>query len=90
MSEAFEARVTGRVQAVGYRQYAQGHGARAGLSGWVRNNDDGSVAVHAEGGRPELEAFLENLKRGPYFARVRTVEVTWITPSGVSGFEIND
>ena len=48
-----------------------------GLSGWVRNQPDGSVEVLAEGPRPLLEQLLAFLRRGPPSARVSGVEPAW-------------
>ena len=46
---AFDATVTGRVQGVGFRYCACREADRLGLTGWVRNSDEGDVEVHAEG-----------------------------------------
>jgi acylphosphatase len=71
---AFQARVTGRVQGVGFRWSAVREARRLGLRGWVRNADDGSVEVEAEGPPADLEAFLAWLRTGPPGAFVRDVE----------------
>lgn len=74
-SGAFRARVTGRVQGVGFRWSAVREARRLGLRGWVRNADDGSVEVEAEGAPPSLADFLAWLHRGPAGAFVSDVEV---------------
>jgi acylphosphatase len=57
--------------------------ARAlGVSGWVRNADDGAVEVWAEGEDAALEEFLAWLKIGPSAAWVRDVKVSWESPKG--------
>jgi acylphosphatase len=62
-----------------------------GLQGFVRNRYDGAVEVEAEGGMPELERFLDALRRGPRMARVQDVRVQWMPfrgdlgPFGVRG-----
>lgn len=71
------ARVRGRVQGVGFRYFAQGEASRLGLSGWVRNERDGSVTVVAEGPRGALEQLLSVLRRGPATSAVVAVDVTW-------------
>ena len=86
---AFRAVVRGRVQMVGFRWFtvdaAQGHG----VEGWVRNLIDGSVEVEASGPRPALEAFLEDLHRGPISSRVTGVDIRWLTSLPVHhGFQI--
>lgn len=66
--------VFGRVQGVGFRYSAQ-HRARAiGLTGWVQNLPDGSVAALAEGSGEQVAEFREWLGHGPTFARVDRLE----------------
>ncbi|TMG57453.1 MAG: acylphosphatase, partial [Chloroflexi bacterium] len=53
--ERLHAVVRGDVQGVGFRYYVQRKARQLGLPGWVRNNDDGSVELVAEGERDALE-----------------------------------
>jgi len=76
------ATVHGRVQGVGFRAYTAAEGRRLGLSGWVRNELDGTVSVVAEGSDPALEALLAWLHRGPPLARVTSVDAEWLAASG--------
>lgn len=71
------ARITGRVQGVGFRNFTRRRARKLGVSGWVRNERDGSVRLEAEGPRQALESLLEAVHRGPRTARVEDVEVTW-------------
>jgi acylphosphatase len=81
--------VTGQVQGVGFRMWAQRRARALGLVGYARNLDDGSVEVVGEGARATLEDFLSVLRRGPESAEVRAVQVTWRACAGVSDrFEI--
>jgi len=82
---AFRARVTGRVQGVGFRWSAVREARRLGLRGWVRNTGDGSVEVEAEGAASELGEFLAWLRRGPPGARVADVDVTPLPPDPSRG-----
>jgi acylphosphatase len=66
-------RVTGRVQGVGFRWFVLATGRRLGLTGWVRNNPDGSVEVEAAGPATELASFRARLADGPPAARVQHV-----------------
>jgi acylphosphatase len=67
--------ISGRVQGVGYRYFAQRAAREVGVGGWVRNLDDGRVEAHAIGEAAALEDFESRLRRGPAFAEVRSVEV---------------
>jgi acylphosphatase len=69
--------VHGWVQGVGYRDFVSREAIRLRLRGYVRNASDGSVEVEAEGRRDELDALLEELRRGPRHADVRRVDVAW-------------
>jgi len=72
---AITARVTGRVQGVGFR-YTTAHVARElRLTGWVRNNPDGTVETRAQGDERVLERFVAFLEEGPRVARVASVDV---------------
>ncbi|MDR0558091.1 MAG: acylphosphatase [Treponema sp.] len=79
---AFFARVTGRVQGVGFRYACQDAARTLGLSGWVRNTGDGDVEVWSEGDEKKQSAFLKWLRRGPPYARVDGVAATPQNPTG--------
>ncbi|WP_018467353.1 acylphosphatase [Calidithermus timidus] len=78
--------VSGDVQGVGYRAFAQRKAKELGLSGYAENLRDGRVEVVAEGPREELEQFLRFLRQGPRLARVEQVEVQWSEATGLRGF----
>ena len=67
--------VRGQVQGVAFRTYTAEAARRAGVAGWVRNRDDGSVEAVLEGPREAVAAALALVGRGPRFARVDGVEV---------------
>jgi len=84
-----ELRVMGRVQGVFYRVSTRQEGMRLGLTGWVRNLEDGSVEVAAEGPGSELESLVAWCRRGPPQASVTEVRVKWSDASGeFTDFEI--
>jgi len=80
--------VRGRVQGVGYRWFARELGESLGLSGWVRNRDDGAVEGEAEGADAALDEFVRRLRDGCPSARVESIESTPAAPQGGRGFEI--
>jgi acylphosphatase len=69
------ARVSGRVQHVGFRWFVERHAAELGVGGWVRNTPDGAVEVSAEGEAARVGQLLEALRRGPPHAIVQAVDV---------------
>jgi len=71
------ARVTGRVQGVYFRVFTRNQARLLDLSGWVRNEYDGSVCLTAEGPRETLERLLIAVQRGPSGARVEHVDDAW-------------
>jgi len=81
--------VSGRVQGVGYRAFACDVACHHGLSGGVRNLEDGRVEVDVEGERQRVEVFIERLRIGPRLSRVDDLELCWESPTGQqSGFQI--
>jgi acylphosphatase len=74
--------VEGRVQGVGFRYFVLDIASGLNLSGWVRNTQDGSVEVLAEGERQSLEQLLVKLRQGPRSARVLDVRTTWEETTG--------
>jgi acylphosphatase len=66
--------VRGRVQGVGYRNFAQRAAQALGLTGYARNLDDGRVEVYAAGPADKLAELTPLLHRGPRWADVRGVE----------------
>ncbi len=74
--------VRGHVQGVGFRYFCHTRAVRLGLTGWVKNAADGSVALLVEGDRGSIEALIDELKLGPRSASVADVGVSWIAFSG--------
>lgn len=68
---------TGRVQNVAYRVYVQDAAGTLGLTGWVQNLPDGTVAVLAQGMPDILKDFVEYLHEGSLLATVEAVGVEW-------------
>jgi acylphosphatase len=68
--------ITGRVQGVGFRWFAQRQAEQMGITGWVRNLPDGRVEVAGRGAGPALDQFDQSLRRGPRFSHVERVDKT--------------
>ena len=87
--ERLHAVVRGDVQGVGFRYFVQRKAQQLGLQGWVRNNDDGTVELVAEGRRDQLEQLKRALQEGPRMARVDRVDTHWSAGTGtLRGFEL--
>jgi acylphosphatase len=71
----FHVRIRGRVQGVAFRAYTQAEARRLGLTGWVRNEPQGSVEALAEGAPDALDAWLARCHHGPPMARVDAVDL---------------
>ncbi|MDI6839952.1 MAG: acylphosphatase [bacterium] len=69
--------VSGLVQGVYYRWFAQTKAKALGLNGWVRNLWDGRVEVVCEGEKGLIMDFIKELRVGPRAAEVKGVEVKW-------------
>jgi DNA ligase D-like protein (predicted 3'-phosphoesterase) len=85
---AIRAEVAGRVQGVGYRESVRERAEALGVRGWVRNEDDGVVAVHAEGSSEAVQALLELLGEGPRGAEVEELTTREVRPEGHEQFAI--
>jgi len=87
-ASAARAVVRGRVQGIGFRDATRAEAHRLGAKGWVRNEDDGSVLVHAEGPEQAVEELVVFLRQGPAGARVDDVEVEGLKAEGHEQFAI--
>ena len=86
---AAEIVVEGRVQGVGYRDFAHRLAGRLGLAGFVMNLNDGRVRARVEGRREVIEEFVRALEKGPPLASVSAVNVRWVAPTGrFAGFDV--
>ena len=82
-------KILGKVQGVAFRYAARVTAEELGLMGFVRNEDDGSVYLEAEGEKEGLEKFLKWCAEGPPESKVEHVEVEWSTDlRGFQGFVV--
>lgn len=81
--------VSGDVVGVGYRAWARRQAKGLELVGWVKNREDKTVELVAEGTRESLEEFIALCRRGPDVAWVKHVDVSWQKATGeFVGFEV--
>jgi len=74
--------ISGEVQGVGYRFFAQRAAAEHQVKGYVRNLSDGRVEVLAEGHADVVEAFKHDLAAGPAYSEVTHIEELNVEPTG--------
>jgi DNA ligase D-like protein (predicted 3'-phosphoesterase) len=87
-SVAVRAIVHGGVQGVGFRDAAVRQAGELGVLGWVRNGEDGTVQVHAEGPGAAVDELLAFLRSGPPAAHVTSVDVEGVRVEGHEQFAI--
>ncbi len=80
--------VSGQVQGVFFRAYAEDEAAYRQVHGWIRNASDGRVEAIFEGAPAAVAAMIQWCHRGSPAARVTGVEVAWETPRGDRGFGV--
>jgi acylphosphatase len=80
--------VSGRVQGVWYRESCRETAAIAGVTGWVRNNADGTVEAALEGEPEAVDRVVSWMRSGPRSALVTKVDITSETPLGDHGFVV--
>lgn len=85
---AFRSVVSGGVQGVGFRDATVRRARELGVLGWVRNGDDGTVLVHAEGTQAAVDALAAFLHDGPPHARVGAVASERVRAEGHEQFAI--
>jgi len=81
--------ISGLVQGVGFRYFAQNAALREGVTGWVQNLPDGRVEAYVEGEEAAVARVERALRSGPSRAQVERVRVSTEDASGaLKGFNI--
>jgi len=89
MIKRLHLKISGQVQGVSFRFYAQQEAQELNLTGFIRNLNDSSVEIVAEGEEENLKKFLAWSKKGPELANIERVEFNWDKATGeFSNFEI--
>jgi acylphosphatase len=69
--------ISGSVQGVGYRQFVKSNARKLGLTGWVRNTEDGGVEAVIQGEESMIEVLIDQCKKGPFMAEVEHIGFEW-------------
>jgi acylphosphatase len=81
--------VSGDVQGVGYRSWALRYAQGKQLTGWVKNREDGTVEIVAEGAKGALDELIKACRKGPEVAWVTDVAAEWGRATGeFAAFEV--
>src|SRR4051812_16448659 len=80
--------VHGKVQGVNFRHYTMEKAFELGVKGFVKNNEDGTVYVEAEGNAEQLQKFIEWCQKGPSRAEVKSVQKSEGALKNYVSFEI--
>lgn len=80
--------VYGKVQGVFYREGTRKKAVSLHITGWVKNNVDGTVELQACGEKEDIEKFTQWLWKGPLLARVSNVVLTEIPVENFQGFVV--
>ena len=73
---------SGQVQGVGFRYTAQDIAMSLGITGWVKNLEDGRVEIVAEGKEKDLNEFLDKISKGQLGRYIKNVELSWEKSTG--------
>lgn len=85
---AVSAVIRGHVQGVGFRYRTMWAAQEQDLTGWVRNEDDGSVQLHVEGPQHRVDQFMGTLRMGFPGARVSRIETSKAKAQGFKEFRV--
>jgi acylphosphatase len=88
MTKAVDVRITGRVQGVSFRYYTREQARRLDVTGWVRNEPDGTVNGHFEGAVAAVDALVDWCRHGPPQAAVDEVAVSEVDSTGARDFVV--
>ncbi|MDX1628952.1 MAG: acylphosphatase [Fulvivirga sp.] len=84
----YKVTISGKVQGVFYRDSTRRKARELGITGWVRNEPDGTVYMEAEGEKEQLDELIDWCKEGPPRARVENVHYTADEVQGFEKFEV--
>lgn len=69
--------ISGTVQGVGYRYFVRSNAKELGITGWVRNTEDGGVEAVLQGDKDTIEEMIARCRQGPMLAEVEHIGFEW-------------
>ena len=75
----FKISISGKVQGVGFREFARKNASIYGVKGYVKNMTGGDVEIIAQGNDLNISKFTKEMKRGPLLAHIKNVVVDKIS-----------
>ena len=88
MVKAIHIIVYGRVQGVWFRAGSKERAGELGIFGWIKNRPEGTVEIHAEGEKSQLENFIAWCHKGTAAANVISLDINPISLKNFTSFEI--
>lgn len=88
MPKTISVKVYGKVQGVFFRQSTKEKATTLGLTGWVKNQSDGSVQIAVSGEPETLDEFVAWCKQGPSRAKVENILIEILDTVQFEGFFI--
>ncbi len=88
MIKAIHIIVHGQVQGVWFRAGTKAKAGELGILGWVKNRPEGTVEIHAEGEKSQLDNFIVWCRTGTPAANVTSIDLTSISFQNFTSFEI--
>ena len=78
--DRYFAQAYGQVQGVGFRYFVQTTAKKYGLTGWVKNMNDGSVTMEVQGEKENIDKLFSTVKKGSIFINVDRLDINTIDP----------
>lgn len=69
--------IAGYVQGVGFRHFVKREARRRGITGWVKNREDGAVEALFQGDKKSLTGAITLCRKGPFLSEVKDIKITW-------------
>lgn len=88
MSKHLNIKIYGSVQRVGFRYFIDKKAGELGICGFIRNCNDGSIYIEAEGRDDLLESFCRACKKGTAWSKVKDVKIEEANLQNFTNFDI--